>query len=52
MRKLYLSVSGIENVKYRQGVGKTLADAFVLNVDLVVLIDRDLSLIGQAVMLR
>ena len=52
MRKLYLSVSGIENVKYRQGVGDALADVYALNDDPVVLIDRDLSLIGQAVMLR
>ena len=52
MRKLYLSVSGIENVKYRQGVGDALADGYVLNGDPVVVIDRDVSLAGQAVMLR
>ena len=52
MRKLHRSVSGIANLKYSQGVGDALVDAYVLNGDPVVVIDRDVSLVGQAVMLR
>ena len=46
MRTLQRSVSGIENVKCRRRVSDAVTDDYVLNSDPVVVIDRDVSLVG------
>ena len=51
MRKLYRFLSGVDNVEFCQRVSDALADGYVLYGNPVMVMDKDVRMVGQAVIL-
>ena len=51
MRKFYRFLSGFDNAKFCQRVSDALADGYVLYSNPVMLMDKGVRMVGQAVIL-
>ena len=51
MRKLYRFLSGADNAEFCQRVSDALADGYVLYGNPVMVMDKDVRIVGQAVIL-
>ena len=51
MRKLYRFLSGADNADFCQRVSDALADGYVLYGNSVMVMDKDVRVVGQAVIL-
>ena len=51
MRKLYRFLSGVDNAEFCQRVSDALADGYVLYGNPVMMMDKDVRMVGQAVIL-
>ena len=51
MRKLYRFLSGVDNAEFCQRVSDALADGYVLYGNPVMMMDKDVRMVGQAVVL-
>jgi len=51
MRKLYRFLSGVDNAEFSQRVSDALADGYVLYGNPVMVMDKDVRMVGQAVIL-
>ena len=51
MRKSYRFLSGVDNADFCQRVSDALADGYVLYGNLVMVMDKDVRVVGQAVIL-
>ena len=51
MRKSYRFLSGADNADFCQLVSDALADGYVLHGDPVMVMDKDIRVVGQAVIL-
>ena len=51
MRKLYRFLSGVDNAEFCQRVSDALADGYVLYGNPVMVMDKDVRMVGQAVIL-
>ena len=51
MRKLYRFLSGVDSAEFCQRVGDALADGYVLNGNPVMIMNKDVRMVDQAVIL-
>ena len=51
MRKLYRFLSGVDNAEFCQRVSDALADGYVLYGNPVMVMEKDVRMVGQAVIL-
>ena len=51
MRKLYRFLSGVDNAEFCRRVGDALADGYVLNGNPVMIMNKDVRMVDQAVIL-
>ena len=51
MRKLYRFFSGVDSAEFSQRVSDALADGYVLYGNPVMVMDKDVRMVGQAVIL-